>query len=123
LESQHVKCLTEGYLRGWLTFDYSQVSSQFRESLVINYIQEQWLYELLEHRLLIDTVLRSTLSDKSKGVLDPIFETKDKLVGLKLPSALPKAKISKSPEVDTADALAQMKAIIDKIKKEKSPDA
>lgn len=122
MESQRVKCLTEGYLRGWLNFEYTQPSSQFRERLVIDYIQEQWLYRLLEHKLMVETVLRSTLSNKSKDALNPIFDTKDKLIGLKLPLALPKAKISKSPEVDTTDALAQMKAIIDKIKKEKSPD-
>lgn len=92
----------------------------FRERLILQYIEEERLCSLLEHKLLIETVLRSTLSNKSKSALDPIFETKDQLVGLKLPLASTKAKISKSPEVDTKDALAQMKAIIDKIKKEKN---
>jgi len=71
---------------------------------------------------MVETVLRSSLSNKSKGVLDPIFETKDTLIGLKLPLVLSKAKISKSPAVDTKDALSQMKAIIDQIKKEKTPN-
>lgn len=121
MESQHVRLLTEGYLRGWLDFKYPHASSHFRERLVLDYIEEQRLCSLLEHKLLIETVLRSTLPSKAKNVLEPIFSTKDSLVGLKLPLYLAKDKISKVsdnklPELKNAeDALQQMKAILDQI--------
>jgi len=103
LESQRVKCLTEGYLRGWLTFEYPQPSSRLREEFVLDYIRDERLYKLLEHRLLMETILRATMDSRSKDVLAPIFETSRSLIGLKLPSALPKDTINKKEELSKND--------------------
>ena len=103
MESQRVKCLTEGYLRGWLTFEYPQPTSWVREELILNHIQEDRLYSLLQHKLLIETVLRATLDRRDKEILEPIFETSRALIGLKLPSALPKDTINKKEELSKND--------------------
>jgi len=120
LESQRVKCLTEGYLRGWLTFDYPLQSSTLREELVLNYIEEERLASLLEHKLFIDTVLRSTLNSRNSSTLAPIFETSNSLIGLKLPSALPKDTIKEEKKKSTtlsADDLKEWKVFLDSVNK------
>lgn len=87
-----------------------------REELVLNYIQDARLYALLEHKLLIETVLRSTLDGRGKDVLAPIFETSRSLIGLKLPSALPKDTIKKKEELSTDD-LAEWKTFLQQVNK------
>jgi hypothetical protein len=103
LESQRVKCLTEGYLRGWLTFEYPQPTSRVREEIILNHIQDERLYSLLQHKLLIETVLLATAGNRTKQVLEPIFETSRSLIGLKLPSALPKDTIKKKEELSKSE--------------------
>jgi len=115
LESQRVKCLTEGYLRGWLTFEYPQPFSVVREELILNHIQDERLYSLLQHKLLIETVLRATADKRNKDMLEPIFETSRSLIGLKLPSALPKDTIKKKEL--SKDDLAEWKTFLDKVNK------
>jgi hypothetical protein len=84
-------------LRGWLTFEYKTATSFFREQLVLDYIQNERLYGLLQNKLLIDTVLRGAAAAAgSSQTFEPIFDIARSLIGLKLPSALPKDKINKS---------------------------
>lgn len=47
----------------------------------------------------METVLRATLDVRNKDVLAPIFDTSRSLIGLKLPSALPKDTIKKKEEL------------------------
>jgi hypothetical protein len=98
LESQHVKNLKEGYLRGWLTFEYQNLGSRLREKIILDYIEEQHVVDLLQNRLMIETVLRSTFSSKSKDVLKPIFDTSKAIMELKLPSAVPKDTIKENKQ-------------------------
>ena len=98
MESQRVKSLKEGYLRGWLSFDYPCSGSRLREELIIEYIEEQHITELLHNKLWIETILRSTLKSKSKDVLQPIFDTAQAIIGLKLPSAAPKDTIKENKQ-------------------------
>ncbi len=93
MESQRVKCIIEGYLRGWLNFNYDLKTSQLREELVIDHIENERLYSLLQNKLFIETILRS--SSGSLKNIEPIFEVSRSLIGLKLPSALPKDTIKK----------------------------
>jgi hypothetical protein len=88
LESQHVKLLTEGYLRGWLNFDYSLPTSTLRERLILDHIYEERIYGLMHNKLLIDTVIRSSLPYK-EGVFDTVYTTASNMIGLKLPSLKP----------------------------------
>jgi hypothetical protein len=116
LESQRVRSLKEGYLRGWLRFDYPNLGSRLREELVIEYIEEQHIIELLQNRLLIETSLRSNLPNKTKDTLKPIFDTATSIIELKLPSASPKAKIKdkkQSPE-DLKKEMAEWKELFKK---------
>jgi hypothetical protein len=119
LESQRVKFLLEGYLRGWLDFKYPQPTSSVREELIIYHLQEQAAYELLENKLFIETTLRSTIPSKAKNFLDPIFDIQRSMVGLKLPSALPKDTIKQDekPKELTADDLNTWKEFLENVNK------
>ena len=96
MESQRVRLLTEGYLRGWLTFEYPNRSSNIREEIILNYIEDERLYDLLKNRLTIETVLRSAAQSKNKNFLDPVFDVAAELIGLKLPLLKPKGTIKNS---------------------------
>lgn len=98
MESQRVRSLKEGYLRGWLRFDYANLGSRLREELIIDYIEEQHIVDLLHNKLLIETTLRSNLSSKAKDVLQPIFDVARTIIQLKLPSAAPKDTIKENKQ-------------------------
>lgn len=98
MESQRVRSLKEGYLRGWLRFDYTNLGSRLREELIIDYIEEQHIVDLLHNKLLIETTLRSSLSSKAKDVLQPIFDVAQAIIQLKLPSAAPKDTIKENKQ-------------------------
>ena len=117
MESQHVKCLTEGYLRGWLTFEYPVSTSRLREEIIIRAIQDERLYSLLHNKLFIETTLRAQLIGQSKDPLEPVFDTARSLIGLKLPSALPKDKISKDHKEISKNDLAEWKEFLEKVNK------
>lgn len=117
MESQRVKCLTEGYLRGWLSFQYPLESSKFKEELVLGYIQEQRLYGLLQHKLFIETVLRSSFERKTKDTLDPIFDVSRALIELKLPSAVPTDTIKKDAAELKREDLVKWKDFLEKVNK------
>jgi hypothetical protein len=101
LESQRVKLLTEGYLRGWLTFEYPNGSSYVREEIILNYIEDERIYALLKNRLTIETVLRGTSSARGKNFLDPVFAVANELVGLKLPLLKAEDKIKDNTKTAT----------------------
>jgi len=117
LESQRVKALTEGYLRGWLKFDYPLDSSHFREELILEHIHDQHVYDLLKNRLFLETVLRSSIQNKSKALLDPIFELSRSLIELKLPSILSKDTIKKDTAELSTDDLKEWKEFLERVNK------
>lgn len=107
--------LTSGYLRGWLNFDYTLPSSRLREEIILTHLQDEYIYELLKSRLFIETVLRATLDQRTSSTLDPIFEVSRQLIGLKLPSALPKDTIKE--EKLSKNDLKEWKEFLDKVNK------
>jgi hypothetical protein len=107
--------LTSGYLRGWLNFDYMLPSSRLREEIILAHLQDEYIYELLKSRLFIETVLRATLDQRTSSTLDPIFEVSRQLIGLKLPSALPKDTIKE--EKLSKNDLKEWKEFLDKVNK------
>lgn len=117
MESQRVRCLTEGYLRGWLKFEYSLPFSQLREDIILLSIQDNRLYELLHNKLIVETTLRAAVPNQSKNHLDPVFNTLRGLIGLKLPSALPPDKINKDKKEFSESDLAEWKDFLDKVNK------
>lgn len=117
MESQRVKSLKEGYLRGWLNFDYSQRTSHLREELILSYIEEQHFVDLLHNRLLIETVLRSSLSTKNKDTIQPIFDIAQDIIRLKLPYVAVKDKIKEDKKQDAEELkkeIAEWKEIFKK---------
>ena len=115
MESQRVNCLVEGYLRGWLNFEYSQKTSHLREAVVLDYIENQRLYGLLQNRLLIETIIRSNIQTKQKGLLDPVYDVSKSLIGLKLPLALVKDTIDAATTKKVTDDFAEWKEFLEKV--------
>lgn len=129
MESQRVKLLTEGYLRGWLTFDYQQHASILREEIILSHLIDERYYELLKNKLFVEATLRASLSPTGKkDLFDPVYEANKQLIGLKLPSALPADTIENKPKGNpkndkflkknlTDEDLAEYKKILDEINK------
>lgn len=119
MESQRVKCLTEGYLRGWLKFEYPTKTSHFREELVLDYIIDDRVYGLLQNKLLIETILRSSVERRDKNILAPIFDVADDMIRLKLPTIIPPAtkdKKDKTKEI-SKEELLEWKDFLAKVNK------
>lgn len=94
MESQRVKCITEGYLRGWLSFDYRLKTSHFREELILDYIESERLYGLMQNKAILEAVMRSSVPNKNRDIYDGVYDLNRAMIGLKLPSALPKDRIA-----------------------------
>jgi len=128
LESQRVKCLTEGYLRGWLSFNYLTDTSRLREEMVLDYIVEQRLAELLTAKLSVETTLTAGAAKKSEDMIDALFDMLNLLIEFKLPSASQRDKIEerkknkqpslrdspdlKDPKDFTAEDIARLKGYL-----------
>ena len=64
----------------------------------------------------METVLRATMDSRGRDALAPIFETSRSLIGLKLPSALPKDTIKKKEELSKND-LEEWRTFLQKVNK------
>lgn len=107
MESQRVKLLTEGYLRGWLTFEYANEYSRTREEIIINHIFEERLSSLLKNRLFVDTSIKSALLVNGKADLSSIDNISSHIIDLKLPSLKSKDKIKKENDTKKGTQLTQ----------------
>jgi hypothetical protein len=131
LESQRVRLLTEGYLRGWLTFDYQQAASIVREEIILSHLMDERYYELLKNKLFVEATLRASLAPTgNKDIFDPVYEANKQLIGLKLPLALPADTIENKPKGNpandkflkknlTEEDLAEYKKILEDINKDR----
>ncbi len=117
MDSQHVSCLTEGYLRGWLTFEYPNKSSYIRESIILKAIQDERIYSILSNKLAAESPLRAQLIGHTKDAAGPVFDILRTMIGLKLPSALPEDKINKDHKEITKSELIEWKEFLDKVNK------
>lgn len=130
MESQRVRLLTEGYLRGWLSFDYTHYTSILREEIILSHLIDERYYELLKNKLFVEATLRASLSPTGqKDLFDPVYEANKQLIELKLPLAAPVDTIENKPKGNPANAkflkknltkedLAEYKKILDEINKE-----
>lgn len=116
MESQRVKILTDGYLRGWLSFEYSLPTSRLREEMILSHLELDRLYELLQHKLFIETTIRSNLRANKPDIFDPIFNVSNSLIGLKLPLLRPKDKIKDDSKLTKTDLVA-WKDFLEKVNK------
>ena len=119
MESQRVKTLTEGYLRGWLNFEYPYDTSYAREEIIVHHLENELMYSLLANRLFIETTIRSNVENKKKGIFDPVFDVAKTMIELKLPSVAPKDKIEKNSLGMTAAEMDEWKQLLKKMNKNK----
>ena len=117
MDSQRVSCLTEGYLRGWLTFEYPNKYSHIREGIILKTIQDERIYSILSSKLISESVLRAQLIGQSKDAIGPVFDILRTLIGLKLPSALPEDKINKDHKEISKSELEEWKEFLNKVNK------
>ncbi len=109
-------------MRGWLNFKYTLKTSRIRESVILNYIEEERLYSLLQNKLFIDTAVLSSLPNKTRETLAPIYEINKSLIELKLPLLKPKDKIkdNNNDKALSKEEIAEWKAFFDDAKKNRS---
>lgn len=115
MESQRVRGLTKGYLRGWLTFDYKTKYSKLRENLILREIENEEYEELLLTKLQMDSVLVAGASNKTHTMLNGLNKTYRLLLALKLPDLAGKDTIESERALDK-NAIADYKKLLENIK-------
>jgi hypothetical protein len=119
LESQRVKGLTEGYLRGWLDFKYPLKTSTLREEIIIKNIQDEWYYNIVSNKTQVYSALMSAghkLGDKSVSSLNKMLR---ELVELKLPYLLPKDRIQENDSDLSREELIKWREVLTKLNDKK----
>lgn len=112
MESQRVKFLAKGYLRGWLNFDYTYKTSKLRENLIIHFLEEESYADLLEAKTYMDSALIGGYQNKTKGMLDSVDKTYQLLLALKLPELAVKSKINTTGGKMTQEQIDEWKALL-----------
>jgi len=116
LDSQRVRLLTRGYLRGWLNFEYKQRTSAVREEIILYRLEGEEYENLLKERLRKDTVLVAGLSNKTDKLLKMIEDTYQLYLGLKLPELAKELKIGVKHEL-SSQSLSDMRKLLEEAKK------
>lgn len=123
MESQRVKLLTEGYLRGWLSFKYASKTSRLRENVILYHLENEAYADALSHKLSMDSAVIGGHQSKTKEMLNSLNKTYNLYIGLKLPDVATKDKMEENSKV-TKDTLMEYKKLIEEIKKnQKDKDA
>ncbi len=117
MESQRVKLLLRGYLRGWLDFKYVNKTSKLRENLIIYNLENEAYEDALSHKLMLDSALIGGHQNKTKEMLTSLNKTYNLYVGLKLPDLSTKDTMEENSKI-TKDTLADYKKLIEEMKKQ-----
>jgi hypothetical protein len=120
LESQRVKFLTKGYLRGWLNFQYNNSYSRLREDIILYTLEQEHYTEILETRLHMDTALVSGAGNKTRGMLSGLDDSYNLLLGMKLPELATKTTIKTNTAAITKESIQEWKAILDAAKNQQA---
>ena len=117
MDSQRVRLLTTGYLRGWLSFEHKQKTSSVREEIILYRLEGEEYENLLRERLRKDTVLVAGLHNKTDKHLKMIEETYQLYLGLKLPELAKELKIGVKQEI-SSQSLSDMRKLLEEAKKQ-----
>jgi hypothetical protein len=112
LESQRVKFLVKGHLRGWLSFDYNQKTSRLREEMILHFLEEADYEELLRDKLLMDSALIGGSQNKTSGMLQALDKTYKLMLALKLPDVAAQSKIKSTGGGMTKEQIDQWKQLL-----------
>lgn len=115
MDGQRVRSLTKGYLRGWLDFNYTLKTSKLREEVILYNIEQEEYEQVLQTRLLRDSVLVAGAYEKTEKMFKDINRTFELYLGLKLPDLAKELKIGdKAPP--SSQSLTEMRKILDAAK-------
>jgi hypothetical protein len=117
LESQRVKLLIRGYLRGWLDFKYVNKTSKLRENLIIYNLENEAYEDALSHKLMLDSALIGGHQSKTKEMLNSLNKTYNLYIGLKLPDLATKDTMEENSKI-TKETLSDYKKLIEEMKKQ-----
>lgn len=116
MESQRIKLLTEGHLRGWLDFKYPQKTSRIREEIILAHLESERIAEALQSKLLVEALFCSSMEHRSKEMIESVYGVLKSLIGLKLPSITFEDKIeSKSSKEMTKEEMDEWRDILNKL--------
>lgn len=113
MESQRVKFLISGYLRGWLSFDYTQKTSKLREEIILLQLEEEHYEELLEAKTLMDAALIGGNQNKTSAMINMVDKSYKLLLALKLPDLAADSKIKQNDQEMTKEDIANWKKILE----------
>ena len=96
MESRRVTLLTEGYLLGWLNFEYPQPFSKLRENYILQALERKHFKDLMFARVQMDSSLVSGAINKK--TIDIPYDRFSSLLELTLPYVSKQVKINKEIE-------------------------
>ena len=105
MESRRIVLLTEGFLRGWLDFDYKTATSQLREEYIINMVERSLLRDQRQTRLGIVKTLGQNASNR-QAIITALTDMEEDVNALTLPYLAEKSKIKNNTKnVDAVNDL------------------
>ena len=111
MESQRVRLLTKGYLRGWLDFEYTQKTSELRENIVLYALEQEEYEDLIREKLRKDAVLVAGIQNKTEKLLNLVDKSYELYLELKLPELAKELKIGNKKAVSN-QSISDMKALL-----------
>lgn len=98
MESRRIVLLIDGYLNGWLDFDYKQPTSILREELILREVERKKASNILSTR----AVAEFSIALGSTGAIKQAFGTFQKLLETELPYLYNPDKLKKELKDDFA---------------------
>ena len=118
MESQRVKFLTLGYLRGWLTFENKTNLSLRREQYILNFLEHEACTEVLKTKAISEAVFTNALISvgaKNIDLSSPIFK---EYLNFELPSTETPDNIKVNSKIGlSAEQLKEIKSFLDEANK------
>lgn len=115
MESRRIIFLTEGFLNGWLDFDYKTPLSRKREDYIVNFLERKAYVNVMHTRCVVDAAMTVMSDAKSIKITQETFKH---YFGLTLPYVAKKTTMGN--EEVTPEKIAEWKEFLKEAKKTQS---
>ena len=121
MESQRIRLLTRGYLRGWLDFSYNNPTDHLRENIILSQVFDDEIAGMLKEKIALETALVVSLPNKTKDDFLRLYALYESYVGLKLPSLAKKDTIKEAESLPGETDFAEWRTFLENVNKKRCP--
>lgn len=116
MESRRIVLLTEGFLKGWLSFDNKTPLSQLREEIILVALERLKASEVAANKTILDASIAS--GNLTQDTIKLAYESYEQYLGLSLPYGAKKVKMKDIDEtLNSAQDIAFFKKLLNEKKK------